>query len=223
MNKLETIVELASKAKTVADIGCDHGKVGLYLFKNGNLKRLIATDISPKCLQKSNDLFKDKSYDYEGRVGDGLIPIKNNEVDTIILAGMGGELIRDILLNDIEKTNSFNEFIVCPHTSPDLIRKTFCELNYNRVKDIIVREDDKYYFIMKYVKSDKDDLIQNEDDYLYPNSLKLQNPILFCEYIEHELEVKRTILEKIEDIGTDRTMASAKKIIDEIKYLEELC
>ena len=102
MDRLETIVHLARNSELVADIGCDHGQVGVELLKSTCVKHIISTDISEKCLKKSEFLFTSAGFKskYDGRVGDGLKTLENGEVDTIIIAGMGGDLIKEIVTYD---------------------------------------------------------------------------------------------------------------------------
>ena len=72
MDRLETIVKLARNSNSVADIGCDHGQVGVELLKSTGVRRVISTDISEKCLKKSEFLFASTGFqsEYDGRVGD---------------------------------------------------------------------------------------------------------------------------------------------------------
>ena len=87
---------------TIADIGCDHGYVCIELIKNNKVKKAIASDISYPSLKKTIDFVKVNNIDdrIETRVGDGLDVLNKDEVDAVIVAGMGGVLISDILLRD---------------------------------------------------------------------------------------------------------------------------
>ena len=124
MDRLETIVKLARNSNSVADIGCDHGQVGVELLKSTGVTHVISTDISEKCLKKSEFLFASTGFqsEYDGRVGDGLKTLNRGEVDTVVIAGMGGDLIKDIVTYDIGKTLSFENFIIQPMTNPDVVR-----------------------------------------------------------------------------------------------------
>ena len=76
--------------------------MGVELLKSTCVKHIISTDISEKCLKKSEFLFTSAGFksEYDGRVGDGLKTLENGEVDTIIIAGMGGDLIKEIVTYD---------------------------------------------------------------------------------------------------------------------------
>ena len=84
--------------KTVADIGTDHAYVPIYLHRKGEVEKVIACDINQKPLEKAQQNIK--AYHAENiittRLGNGLQPLQPNEVDTIIISGMGGMLIIEL-------------------------------------------------------------------------------------------------------------------------------
>ncbi|MFR1324201.1 MAG: tRNA (adenine(22)-N(1))-methyltransferase [Ezakiella massiliensis] len=215
MDRLEQIVDLIEFEECLADVGCDHGYVGLELFKKGKIKKLIATDISADCLEKSNFLFADKPYDYEGRVGDGLKPIEKAEADAVVIAGMGGDLIAKIVCADEEKTKSLKKFIIQPMTEPEKVRKTFYDLGFTQTHDLIVKEKKHYYFVMVFELLDTKD--QAEEDYVYTKLL--QAHLLFRDYINHEIRKRKNIINEIKTkSGKDNAAIIEKE--NEIKELE---
>jgi tRNA (adenine22-N1)-methyltransferase len=61
------------------------------------------------------------------RLGDGLAPLSPGEVDVVVIAGMGGETIRDIMGADPAKTGSFAKYILQPRTKTELLRSWLTE------------------------------------------------------------------------------------------------
>lgn len=216
MDRLETIVDMIEFEECVADIGCDHGYVGLELFKTKKINKLIATDISKACLNKSNKLFEKLNYNYEGRVGDGLKPIDYNEADAVIIAGMGGDLIKNIVKDDLEKTRSIRKFIIQPMTEPEKVREIFNEIGFIRTRDLIVKEKKHYYFIMQFEMLGKK---EDKEDFIYTKLLK-SHP-LFNDYLNHEINKRKAIIEKIK-LNSGEENQTIKKHLDEIKELEDL-
>lgn len=215
MDRLEQIVDLIEFEECLADVGCDHGYVGLELFKKGKIKKLIATDISADCLEKSNLLFADKPYDYEGRVGDGLKPIEKAEADAVVIAGMGGDLIAKIVCADVDKTKSLKKFIIQPMTESEKVRKTFYDLGFTRTRDLIAKEKKHYYFVMVFELLDTKD--QAEEDYTYTKLLQAHP--LFKDYIRHEIRKRKNIINEIKTkSGKDNAAIIEKE--NEIKELE---
>ncbi|GHV33789.1 hypothetical protein FACS18949_08650 [Clostridia bacterium] len=76
----------------VVDVGSDHGKLAAYLAARGH--KVIATDINPAPLEKCRAAVGELA---DCRLGDGLSAVSPGEVDAIVIAGMGGETIVDIL------------------------------------------------------------------------------------------------------------------------------
>lgn len=215
MDRLETIVDMIEFETCIADVGCDHGYVGLELFKKNKIEKLIATDISEECLEKSNRLFKNLPYNYEGRVGDGLNPIENAEADAVIIAGMGGDLISKIVTDDISKTKSIKKFIIQPMTEPEKVRETFYKIGFKRTRDLIVKEKKHFYFIIEFTNEGGDEV----DDFMYTKLLRAHP--LFESYITHEINKRMAIVEQIKK-NSSAENASLKKLQTEIEELKAL-
>lgn len=212
MDRLETIVHLARNSESVADIGCDHGQVGVELLKSTCVKHIISTDISEKCLKKSEFLFTSAGFkdEYDGRVGDGLKTLENGEVDTIIIAGMGGDLIKEIVTYDRAKTLSFKNFIIQPMTNPDVVRRTFYELGFGIEKDLIVIEGNKYYFLMKFSSSNDRKL---EEDWFYTSSLLRDSVETYKEYLKFNLNKNNAIMAEIKQNSSEKSDSRVDELI----------
>ena len=98
MKRLEAIASKIIPCKVFADIGCDHGIIGLYVVKNNLAERVCECDISQDSLSKARALIGD---DAEYFSGDGFVPLTRAgiETDQAVIAGRGGELIIKILEN----------------------------------------------------------------------------------------------------------------------------
>lgn len=221
MDRLETITDLSRKFSSIADIGCDHGQVGVELIKNYGLEKIINTDISEKCLKKADELFKLAGITdfYDGRVGDGLNPLKKSEVECVIIAGMGGDLIVDILSDDIDKTLSFDNYIIQPMTNPDKVRKKFIELGYGIKKDLCVVEDKKFYFVIEFsLDLEKTKL----DDYYYTKTLLRDSKDNYKLFLNHEIEKDKNIIKSIESEGSKLSLGKLDEMRKKILYLEDI-
>ena len=86
-NRLALIYDMIGDARAVCDVGADHGRLALRLAKAG--VSVIATDISELSLKKTMRLIKLHEAEVSCRVGDGLTVVAPNEVDTVVIAGMG--------------------------------------------------------------------------------------------------------------------------------------
>ena len=114
--RLNFIIENINDAAVLADIGTDHGYIPLYAIKNNLCSKAIAVDINKDPLDKArlNAILEGVGDELDFRLGNGLAPINVGEIDVAVIAGMGGNLIRDILEADIEKVKSINNLILVP-------------------------------------------------------------------------------------------------------------
>lgn len=195
--RLKKICNLVDENSIVADIGTDHGIIPIELSKNNMSKKIIATDISKSCLEKLEQklIYNSNIVNIETRVSDGLDCFDEFEVDTIIISGMGGILIKEILERNLTVTKSANNLILSPNNSLDVLRKFLLQNNFVIEKEDDVIENKKYYQILK-VKRGKD-FYRNDYEYLYGKLLiknKSENLKLF---LENELKKYRDIIDKI--------------------------
>ena len=182
-----------SKGGSVADVGCDHGKLGYYLISTDRTDKIIATDVSAASLQKARELA------YEGgvsdrmttRLGDGLAPIESGEVDEVIVAGMGGDVIRKILLDGYESGKRFGRYILSPNTHPEQARRALVEIGQKIEVDDEVECGKKRYVVISSSEGEGAlDALQLEFGAFYKTSKT------FKERAIRELEYIRSLLEK---------------------------
>ena len=145
--RLKAIFLSIGSCETLADIGTDHGLLCLSALDSGIAKRVIATDISDKSLQKAVNLLSEHGYSQKAsfRVGDGLSVLKSDEADVITVSGMGGREICKM----IESANGFTaKFVLSPQSDVQLVRKTLIENGFKILDDQIVLSLGKFYDII---------------------------------------------------------------------------
>ena len=134
--RLYKIAEKVSQGESAADIGTDHGYVPMLLVRNGVSTHVIMSDISDGSLAKAIETFELTGLNADPdcfRTGDGLETIKKGEVDDIIIAGLGGFTIIDILSADTDKSRSYRKLILQPRKHSGSLRHFL----YTRGWDII--------------------------------------------------------------------------------------
>lgn len=148
--RLTAIANLVDYGK-VADIGCDHGKLGYFLISTDRASEVIATDISVMSLKKAKELAEDNGVSsiMQTRLGDGLNPIASEEVDTVVIAGLGGDVISNILKNAGEAHKTFKHFLLSPNTHPEKVRREIVAQGHHIVYDEMLECGGKVYTIIK--------------------------------------------------------------------------
>ena len=169
--RLECILKYVN-AKTAADIGTDHAYIPIELIKRGLAKKVIAADVrqGPIDIANANIEKNGLCSKIETRLGSGLSVLKKGEADTIIIAGMGGELIYDILSADIE-TAKASVLILQPMNSQYELRKWLHDNDFSIVSEDIECEEHRVYnlIVVKHGKQDKfgTDIEYHLPKYLY--------------------------------------------------------
>ena len=153
--RLETIASLVPFGARVCDIGTDHGYLSIELMSRGDIKTVISTDINEKPLQRAKENIKRSGVEgIDLRLCDGLLGIKEDEVDIAVIAGMGGEVIASIL----EKGDFVAKkvrLILQPTTSPEALRQFLYNNGYGVLNEIPLSENGKIYSVMVCSFEDK--------------------------------------------------------------------
>lgn len=153
--RLTAIANLVDYGK-VADVGCDHGKLGYYLVSTDRASEVIATDISKPSLDKAKELAFENGVAHlmQTRLCDGLGAVCSEEVDTVIVAGLGGDVISGILQRAMEEGKTFGSFILSPNTHPEKVRKEIVLSKHTIVFDEMLECAGKTYTIIKTKKGE---------------------------------------------------------------------
>ncbi len=164
--RLKAAADLVSKNCRLADIGCDHGYVPVYLVKNAHISHALACDINIGPLSSCRKLVEQEELSdfIECRLSDGLQNIIADEADDILIAGMGGELIADILSKcDFVKDK---HLVLNPMTHPEIARKWLFDNGFEIDNDLVVQDGAHHYSVFDAVYSGAKKEYNAEDYYL---------------------------------------------------------
>ena len=153
--RLEVIASYAYDNSKIIDIGCDHGLLSIYLAKKYKNVKIIASDVNQNALNNAiNNINKehlDKRIDT--RLGSGLDVVRAEEIDTIIISGMGANTIVGILKYSTDKLKNVNTLIIQSNTDLYFLRKNVTELGYYIEDETLVEEANIIYTVIKFSKS----------------------------------------------------------------------
>lgn len=145
--RLSQIASYIRKGDSVCDVGTDHGFLPIWLKENEVSDRVIMSDVSRGSLDKAvRDAAEelDREDMPDARLGDGLDVLAPGEVDDIVIAGMGGIQIIDILSWDIAKTLTYSRFILQPRRDSALLRKWLAVNGFTLIDQTVVPENGRY-------------------------------------------------------------------------------
>ncbi len=147
--RLKTIASLVPDGARVCDVGTDHARLPIYLKQSGKALSVIATDLNEKPLKFAKEnIEKSGVSEISLRLCDGLSGVMSGEADTVIVAGIGGEVISGILKNCDWIKNSAVTLILQPTTSPEALRKFLISEGFDIVTETPVFENRKIYSVI---------------------------------------------------------------------------
>ena len=149
-NRLQTVASFVNGGKRVADIGCDHGFVSIYLLESKRASHVIAMDVNKGPLMGAKEHILEAGFEnqIEVRLSDGADALKNGEADTFVIAGMGGDLMTKILKKAFAHLDGIDELILQPQAEIFKVREYLWELGFAIVAEKMVYEEGKYYQII---------------------------------------------------------------------------
>jgi predicted SAM-dependent methyltransferase len=186
--RLQCVAKCVEKSNLVADIGTDHGYIPIWLIKNNFCNKAIAADISKGSCDKAakNINFNNLSDKIDVRCGNGLSVINNNceVVDCVVISGMGGLLMVDILKNFSGLDNT-KQLVLQPQKDLHKVREFVVNYGFTIKYETMIKDNNKFYTIISAIKGKQENLSKSEL-YFGKQIIKEKSPIL-KEYIAIEM------------------------------------
>ena len=159
-DRLRGAFDMLRGAESVADIGCDHGKLTVALLLEGGCGRVIAGDISPDCLSKTQKAIeryglRDRA---QVRLGSGLSVLDPGECDAAAILGMGGELIAELLAASPEAAESMERLVLQPMSGIEELRLWLYENSYHVLADRVIPVGHRWYQLFSVRRGEGQDL-----------------------------------------------------------------
>lgn len=216
--RLKVIADFAKGEKVIADIGCDHGKISVYLAKTGVY--VHAVDISEASLNKARLLAAE--YDVKDKISfycsDGINQISNIEHDAIIIAGMGWRTIGNILLNNIDCVKKKKKIILQPMDSAIEMRKFIFKNDFSILDESLVWDEGRLYTVIVAVYKASKKLSLREE-ILGPMIIQ-NNDALLQDKIKEELILRKNKLKGLNKARI-KDEEEIRKVEEEIKAINE--
>jgi tRNA (adenine22-N1)-methyltransferase len=133
-----------------ADIGCDHGKLAVWLALQGRCPKVIACDLRPHPLAKARALAQQCgcAQQVDCRLGDGLAPLCAGEADDVIIAGVSGVTICEILAASPFPFSTAMRFVLVPATKHAYLRRWLWQHGFALLAETPICAAGRYYTVM---------------------------------------------------------------------------
>ncbi|MGL5330656.1 MAG: tRNA (adenine(22)-N(1))-methyltransferase [Peptostreptococcaceae bacterium] len=224
-DRLLKIASLVTRGKKVADIGTDHGYIPVYLLNEGHIDYAILADVNKGPLENARKEVRNNNLidKVDLRLGSGIEVLNKNEVDEVIIAGMGGILISELLEANLEVAHSVEKLILQPMQAQKELRKYLLNNGYEIIDEVLVKEDFRVYEIIVAKYNSKNTEVKDEIYYEIGNKLIENKDPLLNEFIDKKIYMYNSILDKIEGKsgeGIDKKREESKKMMQKLKDLK---
>lgn len=154
--RLQTIADFVPYGAKVADIGSDHAYLPTYLVQSGKCTYVVAGEVNDGPYESAKRHIKQLKLEEQVMVrkGNGLEVIQPGEVNTIVIAGMGGSLIAQILDQGLHKLEGVNRLILQPNVGEQFVRMFAIGNGWELIEEVILEEDGVLYEILVFHRGD---------------------------------------------------------------------
>ncbi len=227
--RMQAIADMAD-GRTAADIGCDHAFVSVYLVKEKGFEKVVAMDVKKGPLEiaeKNINLYGvDDKIDI--RLSNGFEKLKPGEVDTAIIAGMGGALMVDILQNGRAHTEGGINLILQPQSEPEKVRKYLTDIDYVIVDESMLIDEEKYYTVIKALSKTNITKIDSamlepysEAELLYGRILIEKKDKILKQYLEERTGKNENIISSLQKAGTENALEKLSELEHENNVIND--
>lgn len=200
--RLALCAEFVRENSRLADIGTDHAYLPVWLAINGKIKSAVASDIRPMPLERGAENIKKYHCEnlIETRLSSGLDEYSEKEIDDIVIAGMGGELIVDILKKAPWVCSKNIHLILQPMTRANILREYLFKNGFSIVDEKACRHGGKVYSVMSVFYTGEK--VEQSLSKVYIGKLDFSQPDT-VEYVEEVLKKLRYKLKGLLASGSD--------------------
>ena len=222
--RLEAIARKVTYKATVADIGTDHAYIPIYLVENNVTNIVYACDINQGPINMANKQIEKYGYTKEitTMLGPGLDPIVGMDVENIIIAGMGGILIKGIIEANKETALNAHRLILQPMIAQEELRQYLIQNGFQIIEEDLAQEDRRIYQII-LAKKGKSEPWAEIDYHISPILVQDKHPLLHELITAKENELNKIIkacsVEKSENAKVRRE--ECRSLLEKIKVVKK--
>ena len=206
---------------TMADIGTDHAYVPLYLWEMGKVTKALACDINqgPLARAKENISRMGAEQAIETRLGSGLCPVKPREVETAVIAGMGGMLTIHILEDSQAVVQGLKELVLSPQHDMDAVRRYIHGMGFSIADEVLLKEDGKYYTVLRCVHGQE--RYETKTEYRYGKILLETGSPLLLEKLEQEERQLQKVEERLRQNPSEKALTRLQEVTESLRQIQE--
>lgn len=232
--RMQKVAAFVPQGAKVADIGCDHAYVSIYLCRERDCRRVIAMDVRPGPLEHARQNIHKAGLEdrITLRLSDGLEMLTRGEVDTVVMAGMGGPLMMELLTRRQELLVDISVLVLQPQSDIAAVRKFLFSIGFVIVEEAMVWDKGKPYFVMRCEHSTQTELSKNnreeagngrrpdwtETEFQYGRHLLDAKDAGLYQYLIRQEQQLRQLREKLAGASGDKARERLLEIATQLEY-----
>ncbi|MDA8233666.1 MAG: class I SAM-dependent methyltransferase [Clostridia bacterium] len=211
--RLAALAGYVPQGVVVADIGTDHGYLPIYLIEEGISPTVIAGDVKEGPLGSARKAVAEAGMEdkIHLRLGDGLAVLRPGEAEVIIIAGMGGGTIREILEQGRQVLTEVKRLILQPMVAAGQLRLWLIDHGWNIVDETLIEEDGRIYEVIAAEAGRLETQWDPVEVELGPRLLAKRHPLLET-HVARLIESEEQVLKGLAKSDSDEARAKAREI-----------
>lgn len=228
--RLEVIASFLTEGSRFADIGTDHAYLPCYICLNDQEASAIAGEKNkgPYEQAKKNVQRYQLEERIEVRLGDGLEVLEDAQITELIIAGMGGPLIVDILQKGKQYLHTVQKMVLQPNVAENKVREWLLENDYMLTNETMVKENDHIYEILVATQPNAKKALhpysaeQLEKELFFGPFLFARKTPIFYEKWQKILRKKRKVLRQLQFAKKQPDIKKIQQFKKEVRWIEEV-
>lgn len=219
--RLKAVADYVDKGARLADIGSDHAYLPTYLVQKNEVVFAVAGEVvkGPFEIAKNHVAQANLKENIQVRLANGLAAIENvDKIDTIVIAGMGGILISEILEAGKGKLNSVKRLILQANNHGDTLRQWLIEHQFVIKAEQILLEAGKFYEIIVAEPTTNENPVLSANDLLFGPFLSKEKSVIFQQKWQKEMNTLNKIIDRLPDEQTEKR----EEVLTEIAKIKEV-
>lgn len=219
--RLKAVADYVDKGARLADIGSDHAYLPTYLVQKSEVEFAVAGEVvkGPFEIAKNHVAQANLKENIQVRLANGLAAIENvDKIDTIVIAGMGGILISEILEAGKGKLSSVKRLILQANNHGDTLRQWLIEHQFVIKAEQILLEAGKFYEIIVAEPTTNENPVLSANDLLFGPFLSKEKSVIFQQKWQKELNTLNKIIDRLPDEQTEKR----EEVLTEIAKIKEV-
>lgn len=220
--RLARIQEYVESGSVVADIGTDHAYLPINLINQGTCPRVIAGDINEGPYETAKETIQKNHLEKQInlRLGNGLKILQHGEADTIVIAGMGGATIIDILVDSPEILKNVRKLILQPMIATGQLRLWLVNNGWQITAESLVKEERRIYEIIVAEKGEQK-VQEPLAIFFWPRLLEEKPPLLLA-HLKRLLKADEEIYRGLSKSSRADAILKSIEVKERIDFLEKV-